>query len=137
MTRRRWIMLGAAALAAVVVLGGATVAVIYGLRDRYRVPTAELFGTPTPLISLSPTPSPTPPPPGTDITGPLNLLIVGVDTREDDPTWEPHADAVTILHVPRGLKTAYMFSLPGTSSSTSRSSPSPATGAGTRSSRTR
>ncbi|BCB86836.1 hypothetical protein Psuf_041490 [Phytohabitans suffuscus] len=105
-------MLGAAALAAVVLLGGGALAVGYALRDRYEVPTADLFGTPTPPpASPSATPSPTPPP-GADITGPLNLLIVGVDTREDDPTWEPHADAVTILHVPRGLKTGYLFSLP-------------------------
>jgi LCP family protein required for cell wall assembly len=104
-------MLGAAALAAIVLLGGGAVAVGYALRDRYEVPTADLFGTPTPSTAASPTASPTPPP-GADITGPLNLLIVGVDTREDDPTWEPHADAVTILHVPRGLKTGYMFSLP-------------------------
>jgi polyisoprenyl-teichoic acid--peptidoglycan teichoic acid transferase len=104
-------MLGAAALAAIVLLGGGAVVVASVLRDRYEVPTADLFGTPTPPASQPATPSPGPPP-GADITGPLNLLIVGVDTREDDPSWEPHADAVTILHVPRGLKTGYLFSLP-------------------------
>lgn len=111
MTRRRWIALGAAAVAAIVLLGGGAVAIVYALRDRYEVPTADLFGTPTPSESPSATASPTPSP-GADITGPLNLLIVGVDTREFDPSWEPHADAVTILQVSRGLKSGYMFSLP-------------------------
>ncbi|RKN33069.1 LCP family protein [Micromonospora musae] len=57
-------------------------------------------------------PSPPPPPPGADITGPLNLLLVGVDTRVSVPGWEPHADSVLVLHVPRGLGRAYLFSLP-------------------------
>ncbi|MEU5565707.1 LCP family protein [Micromonospora musae] len=58
------------------------------------------------------TSSPPPPPPGADITGPLNLLLVGVDTRVSVPGWEPHADSVLVLHVPRGLDRAYLFSLP-------------------------
>lgn len=59
----------------------------------------------------SPTPSPTAPP-GAGITGPLNLLLVGVDTRVSVPGWEPHGDAVLVLHVPKGLDRAYLFSLP-------------------------
>ncbi|GAA4688618.1 hypothetical protein GCM10023263_26420 [Phytohabitans rumicis] len=82
----------------------------FALRDRYEVPTADLFGTPAPAAP-SPTPSPTPAP-GADIKGPLNILIVGIDTRESEPDWEPHADAVTILHVPAGLTKGYLFSLP-------------------------
>ena len=50
--------------------------------------------------------------PGRTITGPLNLLLVGVDTRVSVPGWEPHGDAVLVLHVPAGLDRAYLFSLP-------------------------
>lgn len=107
--RPRWVWLGAAIAAGAVLLAGGAVAVGYALRDRYEVPTADLFGAPSP--SLGPSASPTPEP-GADITGPLNILIVGVDTRESVPGWEPHADAVTILHVPRGLTKGYLFSLP-------------------------
>src|SRR6185295_20337814 len=33
-------------------------------------------------------------------------------TREDFPGWQPHADAVMILHVNADLTSAYMTSLP-------------------------
>ena len=46
------------------------------------------------------------------MTGPLNLLLVGVDTRVSVPGWEPHADAVLVLHVTPELDRAYLFSLP-------------------------
>ncbi|MEU6024419.1 LCP family protein [Micromonospora sp. NPDC047134] len=70
---------------------------------------AATSGSPStsPSVSLSPSP-----PPGADITGPLNLLLVGIDTRVSVPGWEPHADAVLVLHVPAGLSRAYLFSLP-------------------------
>ncbi|MGI5212078.1 LCP family protein [Plantactinospora sp. CA-290183] len=68
-------------------------------------------GQPPPSGTPSPTPSPTPEP-GADITGPLNLLLVGVDTRISVPGWEPHADAVLILHVTRELDRAYLYALP-------------------------
>ncbi|MER7439735.1 LCP family protein [Micromonospora avicenniae] len=68
--------------------------------------------TPSATNTPTATPSSPPPPPGADITGPLNLLLVGVDTRVSVPGWEPHADAVLVLHVPRGLGRAYLFSLP-------------------------
>jgi anionic cell wall polymer biosynthesis LytR-Cps2A-Psr (LCP) family protein len=50
--------------------------------------------------------------PGAELTGPLNLLLVGVDTRLDQPSWSPKADAVLILHVTEGHDRAYLFSLP-------------------------
>ena len=52
------------------------------------------------------------PSPGADITGPLDLLILGVDTRVSIPDWEPHSDAIMLLHVERGLQSAYLYSLP-------------------------
>ncbi|MFR9774757.1 LCP family protein [Micromonospora sp. MS34] len=113
MTRRRWWLGSAALLAVLVVAAGAVL-------------TTRLVSRPTPApvaASAAPGPSagpatPTPtaasptPPPGADIRGPLNLLLVGVDTRVSVPGWEPHADAVLVLHVPAGLGRAYLFSLP-------------------------
>jgi LCP family protein required for cell wall assembly len=110
MTRRRW-MLGLAALVAVlVVAAGAVVATRLVSRDS----PAPVAGSATPTPSAGPsTPAPSPTPPlGADLKGPLNLLLVGVDTRVSVPGWEPHADAVLVLHVPAGLRKAYLFSLP-------------------------
>ncbi|HEX6969012.1 MAG TPA: LCP family protein [Micromonosporaceae bacterium] len=103
--RRRW-TIWAAAIAAVAVLTAVAVA-----RDRR--PTTETAEAPVPSHPVSPSPAPSPSPePGADITGPLNILLVGVDTRISVPDWQPHADAVLIMHVPAGLDRAYLFSLP-------------------------
>jgi polyisoprenyl-teichoic acid--peptidoglycan teichoic acid transferase len=87
------------------VVAGAAAAFV--LQQRYAIPEDDLFGD----GAASPTPSPTPEP-GADITGPLNILLVGIDPRASDPTWVPHADAVLILHVTASLSRAYLFSLP-------------------------
>jgi anionic cell wall polymer biosynthesis LytR-Cps2A-Psr (LCP) family protein len=108
----RWGVLVAAALVLVV----AGVAVAHTVQSRYAVPGDDLLpeGTPsatTPAASPTAAASPTPEP-GADIAGPLNILLVGIDPRSWDPTWVPNADAVLILHVPEGLRSAYLFSLP-------------------------
>ncbi|WBB66469.1 LCP family protein [Micromonospora sp. WMMD812] len=111
--RRRW-LLGLLLAAVVLVAAGGIVAVRL-VGDRSPTPTAAptTGASPTPAPTLTPSAAPSPtPPPGADITGPLNLLLVGVDTRVSVPGWEPHADAVLVLHVPRGLGRAYLFSLP-------------------------
>ncbi|MFG1889923.1 LCP family protein [Micromonospora sp. NPDC049051] len=109
--RPRW-LLGLAALAAVVLVAAGALVVTRLVRDdapQRGIGPAGATGTP----QASPTPSPSPTaPPGADITGPLNLLLVGVDTRVSVPGWEPHGDAVLVLHVPKGLDRAYLFSLP-------------------------
>ncbi|MDG4828536.1 LCP family protein [Solwaraspora sp. WMMD1047] len=102
--------LPAAGIAAVLLLGGGAVVINQVSAAGRNGPTdasTGATGTPTP----SPTPSPTPPP-GADIRGPLNLLLVGVDTRVGVPDWEPHADAVLIMHITANLDRAYLFSLP-------------------------
>jgi LCP family protein required for cell wall assembly len=78
------------------------------------IPQADLFGMVRPGASPTPTVAPTPtgPPPGADIKGPLNFLLVGVDTRTSIPGWIPHADAVMIMHVNADLTAAYLTSLP-------------------------
>jgi polyisoprenyl-teichoic acid--peptidoglycan teichoic acid transferase len=110
---RLYLIIGAAA--AVLLATGVVVTVnLLSSTVDHSVPQADLF-TPTTAPgkpgTASPRPSPTPPP-GADIVGPLNILIVGVDTREDEPDWQPKADAVMIMHVNKDLQSAYLTSLP-------------------------
>jgi LCP family protein required for cell wall assembly len=100
--------------ALVILLGGgyAGVVLLRGHVDD-SIPQTDLFGS-SPSATpgeAGPSGSPTPPA-GSDIKGPLNILIVGVDTREQIPGWVPHADAIMILHVDKTLTHAYMTSLP-------------------------
>ncbi|GIJ80159.1 cell envelope-related function transcriptional attenuator common domain-containing protein [Micromonospora phaseoli] len=104
---RRQLTLVLAGLVTVTVVAVGAVAVSRMVSDNRTTPTAEAT---TP--SAQPSPSPSTPPPGADITGPLNLLLVGVDTRVSVPDWKPNADAVLVLHVPAGLSRGYLFSLP-------------------------
>jgi len=106
--RRRTALLTAIVAVAVLLAGTAYAANRFWGTDGGD-PAARPSATATP--SAVPTPSPTPEP-GADITGPLNLLLVGVDTRISKPDWEPHADAVLILHVTKNLDRAYLFALP-------------------------
>jgi len=110
----------AIAVVAVLAVGG-VVAGTQALRSHVdrAIPQADLFGSPTPGTApssagpASPSPSPSPSPlPGQDIRGPLNILIVGVDTREWITTWQPHADTVMIMHVNADLTKAELTSLP-------------------------
>lgn len=105
-------MILAALVVPLVVLAGAVV-----LRAHHTALTGQPSTTPTPSASSSPTPATSPtfspiPRPGADITGPLNILLAGVDTRISVPGWQPHADAVLVMHVTAGLDRAYLFSLP-------------------------
>ncbi|WP_431974071.1 LCP family protein [Micromonospora haikouensis] len=45
-----------------------------------------------------------------DIKGPLNILLVGIDPR--DVKTPPLADSIMVLHIPSELDRAYLFSLP-------------------------
>ncbi|PZG01258.1 LCP family protein [Micromonospora deserti] len=45
-----------------------------------------------------------------DIKGPLNILLVGIDPR--NPETPPLADSIMVLHVPAELDRAYLFSMP-------------------------
>jgi anionic cell wall polymer biosynthesis LytR-Cps2A-Psr (LCP) family protein len=104
-------VLGLAVLAAVALLAVGALVATRLVGDEEPGPTGPTAtGTPGPATPGA-TPSPTAPP-GTGITGPLNLLLVGVDTRVSVPGWEPHGDAVLVVHVPKGLDRAYLFSLP-------------------------
>jgi LCP family protein required for cell wall assembly len=45
-----------------------------------------------------------------DIKGPLNFLLVGIDPRK--PETPPLADSIMVVHVPASLDSAYIFSVP-------------------------
>jgi anionic cell wall polymer biosynthesis LytR-Cps2A-Psr (LCP) family protein len=45
-----------------------------------------------------------------DIKGPLNILLVGIDPR--DAKTAPLSDSIIVVHVPRTLNEAYLFSVP-------------------------
>jgi LCP family protein required for cell wall assembly len=45
-----------------------------------------------------------------DIKGPLNILLVGIDPRNDNTA--PLSDSIIVVHIPEGLKQAYLYSIP-------------------------
>jgi anionic cell wall polymer biosynthesis LytR-Cps2A-Psr (LCP) family protein len=99
-----------AATGVVVVLLLAGVGVVVALRGGSDQPEPSAAPGPqpsAPATSASPAPSP-----GADITGPLDLLILGVDTRVTIPDWQPHSDAIMLLHVDADLQQGYLYSLP-------------------------
>jgi polyisoprenyl-teichoic acid--peptidoglycan teichoic acid transferase len=106
--RRNKIVLAVAAIVVVLVLTGVGIAVAMNSR-----PGSDGRGAAPPanVPDSAPSASPTTPP-GADITGPLDLLLIGVDTRTSIPDWQPHADAVMLLHVAAGLDSGYLYSLP-------------------------
>ncbi|GAB2599588.1 hypothetical protein Aab01nite_76040 [Paractinoplanes abujensis] len=93
---------------AVALLAGGGIA--WAVRSGPDKPTAAPAGSAPPATPAAPTSAA--PSPGADITGPLDLVLVGVDTRVSIPGWEPHADAIMLLHVERGLDSAYLYSIP-------------------------
>src|SRR5215467_2133125 len=47
------------------------------------------------------------------ITGPKNILLVGIDARPDQKVGEPiRADSILILHIPASHDAAYLMSIP-------------------------
>jgi LCP family protein required for cell wall assembly len=102
-----WWIVGAVV---VVLLGGGGIALAVRPHPHPHAaspPSASPSVSPQPSFPETPAPSP-----GADITGPLDLVLLGVDTRVTIPDWEPHSDAVMLLHVEPGLKKAYLYSLP-------------------------
>ena len=45
-----------------------------------------------------------------DIKGPLNILLVGIDPRNESTA--PLSDSIIVVHIPKGLKQAYLYSIP-------------------------
>ena len=73
------------------------------LVNRYAgaVQTKNLFGDPAAGSTKQPV---------SDIKGPLNILLVGIDPR--DATTAPLSDSIIVVHIPKGLNQAYLFSIP-------------------------
>jgi LCP family protein required for cell wall assembly len=44
--------------------------------------------------------------------GPLNYLLIGSNWRDDNPGNGERADSIIIVHIPRGMKRAYLISVP-------------------------
>jgi polyisoprenyl-teichoic acid--peptidoglycan teichoic acid transferase len=81
------------------------------------IPQADLFGsgTASPSANGQGTPAAQPQPTvpeGADIKGPLNILLAGEDTRENEPGTVPHSDAILVMHINADLTKAYITSLP-------------------------
>jgi polyisoprenyl-teichoic acid--peptidoglycan teichoic acid transferase len=105
---RNKIVWAVAAGVVVLVLTGVGIAVAVNARPSSNGrPAAAAPPSAVPAVPASPTP-----PAGADITGPLDLMLIGVDTRVSDPYWEPHADAIMLLHVDADLESGYLYSLP-------------------------
>ncbi|MET8152629.1 LCP family protein [Actinoplanes sp. NPDC049668] len=109
-TKLIWTIVGAVT----VVLMLAGVGIVAALRGGDDEPDPQVMpgpgaasAQPAPPTATSPAPSP-----GADITGPLDLLVVGVDTRVSIPDWQPHADAIMVMHINEDLKSGYLYSLP-------------------------
>ena len=49
---------------------------------------------------------------GTSIDGPINLLLVGIDERSDDPDSGARADSIIVAHVPASHDAVYLASIP-------------------------
>jgi len=107
--RTNKILWAAAGVVVVLLLAGVGIAVaLRGGSEEPAPVAAPSSGPPAP----APTSASPAPPAGADITGPLDLLVLGVDTRVNIPDWQPHADAIMLLHVEADLKSGYLYSLP-------------------------
>jgi LCP family protein required for cell wall assembly len=49
---------------------------------------------------------------GSDISGPLNILLVGIDQRPNEPNTLSRSDSIMILHIDAGLSNGYLTSIP-------------------------
>ncbi|MEV1333438.1 LCP family protein [Micromonospora costi] len=47
-----------------------------------------------------------------NLSGPLNYLLIGTDKRPNDTPSEQRADTILVVHVPAGLREAYLVSIP-------------------------
>ncbi|WP_308425665.1 LCP family protein [Pilimelia terevasa] len=102
-----WAKLSLLAGILLVLVSGGTFVGSQVLAARYTAPVdaPDLFGDVT--ASAGPGARPR-----SDLKGPLNLLLAGIDPRESVADWIPRADSVILVHVPRELDRAFLVSLP-------------------------
>jgi LCP family protein required for cell wall assembly len=103
----RWAKLCTAFGAVLLLLSGAVLVGSEVLLARYAgaVKQEDLFGDRPAGASAVPQRQ-------SDITGPLNILLVGIDPRSNQQNEPPRSDSIMVMHVPAGLDRAYLFSLP-------------------------
>jgi LCP family protein required for cell wall assembly len=99
----RWARLCAIFGCLLMVASGGTLVASQVLVSRYAgaVKTESLFGDAAAGATKEPV---------SDIKGPVNLLLVGIDPR--DSATAPLSDSIMVVHVPAGLTQAYLFSIP-------------------------
>jgi anionic cell wall polymer biosynthesis LytR-Cps2A-Psr (LCP) family protein len=99
----RWARLCAIFGALLMVASGGALVASKALVARYAgaVKTQNLFGDAA---------AGAPKEPVTDIKGPLDILLVGIDPR--DATTAPLSDSIMVVHIPEGMQQAYVFSVP-------------------------
>jgi polyisoprenyl-teichoic acid--peptidoglycan teichoic acid transferase len=97
-----WARLCAIAGAILMVVSGGALVASQALVARYAgaVKTKDLFGDPADGATRR----------VTDIKGPLNILMVGIDPRT--PTQTPLSDSIIVVHIPATMDQAYVFSIP-------------------------
>jgi LCP family protein required for cell wall assembly len=105
----RWARVCAWLGAALMVVSAGVLVTSRVLLARYAsaVQTADLFGDQAAAATVGELPAE---PKHRDITGPLNILLVGIDPRE--PEAPPLADSIIIAHVPASMDHVYVFSIP-------------------------
>ena len=96
----RWALICAIVGCVLMVLSGGALVTSQVLIARYAgaVETKNLFGDQAAAARK------------TDIKGPLNVLLVGIDPRDEYRA--PLSDSIIVVHVPAGMSEAYVFSIP-------------------------
>jgi polyisoprenyl-teichoic acid--peptidoglycan teichoic acid transferase len=84
--------------AVLLVVAGGAVAAGQWLLARYDLEQRDLFDQPVEF--------------GQDIEGPLNILLVGIDTRPSRPEEPARADSIMVMHIDESLERGYLLSLP-------------------------
>lgn len=102
--RRRWWTVLCVVLVVLVTGSVAAVAGMRALSDRYEdaVDRAD-------LLPPAPRNSPTEPP---KVRGPMNLLLIGSDSRTSGEPGDGRSDVVILVHLPKSAKRAYVISIP-------------------------
>ncbi len=86
------------------IISGGTLALVYGLSSRYQADEENILdGVPQGAGNIG--------------EGPLNILVLGTDSRADEQTEQldstgSNSDTIILVHVSKGLQRAFMVSIP-------------------------
>jgi LCP family protein required for cell wall assembly len=117
--KRRWqVAIGAAAALVLVAVGGVGAAWLYGRSvnaDLSRTNAFSPVSAETPAAWPSWTPSATPssnPRPAQTVTGAMNVLLLGSDSRDPNSTAGTRSDTMMLAHLDADHRHAYLISIP-------------------------